>query len=99
MDTVRWYNVSQVALIVTIAHSQPIIIFINALVGDAISKWFNLSLSLSCSFNASIVVSSVGGGEVRVPVDVSLAWPNLVKEKLVTLEPTTVGNTSVSQGT
>ncbi len=89
------------ALIVTIAHSQPIIIFINVLVGDAISKWFNLSLSLSLSlsFNASIVVSSVGGGEVRVPVDVSLAWPNLVKEKLVTLEPTTVGNTSVSQGT
>ena len=58
MDTVRWYNVSQVALIVTIAHSQPIIIFINVLVEDAISKWFNLSLS--CSFNASIVVSSVG---------------------------------------
>ena len=46
MDTVRWYNVSQVVLIVTIAHSQPIIIFINVLVGDAISKWFNLSLSL-----------------------------------------------------
>ncbi|XP_064384147.1 transmembrane protein 131-like [Halichondria panicea] len=46
-------------------------------------------------FNASIVVSSVGGGEVRVPVDVSLTWPNLVKEKLVTLEPTTVGNTSI----
>ncbi len=67
----------------------------------AINKWFiestSLSLSLSpCSFNASIVVSSVGGGEVRVPVDVSLTWPNLVKEKLVTLEPTTVGNTSVS---
>ena len=48
------------------------------------------------SLNLSVVVSSDVGGEVRVPTTASLVWPGLVDEKLVTLTPTVVGNTSVS---
>ncbi len=61
----------------------------------ALSSLDILSLVL-CRLNTSVVVSSVGGDEMRVPVDVSLTWPGLVQERLVTLKPTTVGNTSVS---
>ena len=57
-----------------------------------------LMFVLHSSFNFTFVVSSDLGGEVRVPSTASLVWPDLVPndEKIVTLTPTNVGNTSVS---